>query len=146
VGTVLRQAAALLGKAAFTFAFKNIRSRVTGGVHKQDEKVLKAMVKDGKITQEAADKITQKQDEPWSFANVTEGIVAKLPTAFLRNFVENLLEEADESFEEAGYVTAGGLDAWIAQQQIASQPNPLGQERTVEILFNRAIDDNLAPA
>jgi hypothetical protein len=140
IATLLRSLVAVASQAIFTNLYKNIRRKITGGVREKDEALLKEMEKSGKITAEKAAQIREKRDAPWSFALQQEKFVEKLPTQFLRNLAENAFEETGENFDEASMVLAEKTDEYFAVQQLI-QPNPLGQERTVEILLNRATDE-----
>jgi hypothetical protein len=77
--------------------------------------------------------------KPWSFRSAVEDAIESIKDPVLENFVEELYEEALDACVEAGYVIAGGLDTWIAQQKL--QKNQiLGQQRILEIQPDRSID------
>ena len=78
--------------------------------------------------------------ESWTIAKAVEKKIEAIPSAFWRNFTEQMLEEGSEACIEAGYAVAGGIDAWLAQQ--AMQRNSLlGSDRTVEITPDRSAPD-----
>lgn len=79
--------------------------------------------------------------KPWSFAKAVDDAVESIPNTFVRNFVEEFLEEAWDGCVEAGYVVANSLDSYIAQQKINQQffP-PLGPTRYVEVTPDRSND------
>jgi len=139
-GVLVQSLVSLSSQTLFTFLYKNIRRKITGGVKEKDEAFLKQMVKAGRITEERANQLREKRDAPWSFAIAQENFVESLPTQFLRNLAENALEEFGENFDEASMLFANSVDEYFAMQQLV-ESNPLGQERTVEILLNRSTDD-----
>jgi hypothetical protein len=143
-GVLIQSLVSLAAQSLFTFLYKNIRRKITGGVREKDEALLKQMVKAGRITEERANQIREKRDAPWSFAIAQEKFVESLPTQFRKNLAENALEEGGENFDEASMLFANTVDEYFAMQQLVDA-NPLGQERTVEILLNRSIDDNAIP-
>jgi hypothetical protein len=78
--------------------------------------------------------------ESWTIAKAVEKKIEAIPSAFWRNFTEEMLEEGSEACIEAGFAVAGGIDAWLAQQ--AMQRNSLlGSDRTVEIVPDRSAPD-----
>ncbi len=79
--------------------------------------------------------------KPWSFAKAVDDAVESIPNTFIRNFVEEFLEEAWDGCVEAGYVVANSLDSYIAQQKINQQFFPaLGQTKYVEVTPDRSND------
>jgi hypothetical protein len=77
--------------------------------------------------------------KPWSFRQSVEDAIESIKNPTLENFVEELYEEALDACVEAGYVIAGGLDTWVAEQRL--QKNTiLGQQRIIEIQPDRSID------
>lgn len=79
--------------------------------------------------------------KPWSFAKAVEEQVESIPNTFLRNFVEEFLEEAWEGCVEAGYVIANGIDSYLAAEKLKQQQTPiLGKNRYVEITPDRSND------
>jgi hypothetical protein len=99
----------------------------------------------GYLFGENAQKVVQAwgnpNSKPWSFAKTVDDAVESIPNTFLRNFVEEFLEEAWEGCVEAGYILANGIDAYLAQQKLAQTRTPaLGRERYVEITPDRSND------
>lgn len=79
--------------------------------------------------------------KPWSFAQAVDDAIESIPNEFLRNFVEEFLEEAWEGCVEAGYIVANGIDSYLAQQKLAQTQTPvLGRQRYVEIQPDRSND------
>jgi hypothetical protein len=78
--------------------------------------------------------------ESWTIAKAVEKKIESIPSAFWRNFTEQMLEEGSEACIEAGYAVAGGIDAWLAQQAIQNV-SVLGSDRTVEITPDRTAPD-----
>jgi len=78
--------------------------------------------------------------ESWTIAKAVEKKIEAIPSAFWRNFTEEMFEEGSEACIEAGFAVAGGIDAWLAQQTM--QRNLLlGSDRTVEITPDRTAPD-----
>ena len=78
--------------------------------------------------------------ESWTFAKAVEKKIESIPNAFWRNFAEEAFEEGTEACIEAGFAVAGGIDAYLAQQKMASN-SVLGSDRTVEITPDRSAPD-----
>ena len=79
-----------------------------------------------------------ENSKPWSFALAVEESVDAISNTFVRNFVEEFLEEAWEGCVEAGYVVANSIDSYLAAEKVKQQHMPvLGKEKYVEILPNR---------
>ncbi|MEM7422064.1 MAG: hypothetical protein AAF364_20485 [Pseudomonadota bacterium] len=55
----------------------------------------------------------------------------------MKDFIESFLEEFDSGCVEAGYVIAGGIDSYIAQQE-AGKEISRGQSQNIEV----EIDEN----
>ncbi len=80
----------------------------------------------------------EPNSKPWSFAKAVDDKVESISNTFVRNFVEEFLEEAWEGCVEAGYVVAGSIDNWHAQQKLAAERGLiLGQQKYVEIQPDR---------
>jgi uncharacterized protein YqgC (DUF456 family) len=70
-----------------------------------------------------------------SFNQIVEDAVESISDKTLKIFIENLLEEAWDSFIEAGFVVASELDNAYSQAKQAST-RALGTERSVELTLN----------
>lgn len=80
--------------------------------------------------------------KPWSFALAVDNAVESIPNTFVRNFVEEFLEEAWDGCVEAGYVVANSIDSYMALEKLKQQNQPpMGKTRYVEIKPDRTIDD-----
>jgi hypothetical protein len=79
--------------------------------------------------------------KPWSFAIAVDEAVESIPNSFIRNFVEEFLEEAWDGCVEAGYVVANSVDSYLAAEKLKQQNLPvMGQTKYVEIKPDRSID------
>lgn len=78
--------------------------------------------------------------ESWTIAKAVEKKIESIPSAFWRNFTEQMLEEGSEACIEAGFAVAGGIDAWLAQQAMQNV-SVLGPDRAVEITPDRSAPD-----
>ncbi|MCC5641212.1 hypothetical protein LC593_36500 [Nostoc sp. CHAB 5844] len=80
--------------------------------------------------------------KPWSFAIAVDNAVESIPNTFLRNFVEEFLEESWDGCVEAGYVVANSVESYMAAEKLKQQQLPLmGKTKYVEIQPDRSIDD-----
>lgn len=79
-------------------------------------------------------------NKPWSFASAIEEKIESLNDPVAENFWENFVDDFIDACIEAGYVIAGGLDSWVAQQRLTQNDSQFGQETIVEILPNREVD------
>ena len=86
---------------------------------------------------EAVKKWGEKGQKAWSFNSAINDWVESFPDGNLKEFLEEFLEALGEACMEAGYVVAGGADAWIAQNKV-QQLQIQGQQRVVDVLLNRA--------
>ncbi|MCV3216030.1 hypothetical protein OGM63_21380 [Plectonema radiosum NIES-515] len=79
-----------------------------------------------------------EDSKPWSFALKLEETVEAIPNTFVRNFVEEFLEESWEGCVEAGYVVANSIDSYMAAEKFKQQQLPIfGKDKYVEVLPNR---------
>jgi len=78
----------------------------------------------------------EKGSKPWSFAKKQEDFIESFDVPWQQNFVEELIEEFQDSCEEAWYVVAATADQWIQEQRFAKQAIH-GEEDVVEIYPNR---------
>lgn len=116
-------------------AYKNVRKLIKG-----NEKFVRKVF--GEAYGDAIKAWGAKDSKPWSFASKMEEAVEAIPNTFVRNFVEEFLEEAWEGCVEAGYVVANSVDAYLASEKLKQQLVPeLGKTRYVEIQPNRDIED-----
>jgi len=93
------------------------------------------------FSKEAVEKANKNRNEPWSFASAHEDTLDEIKDPIAKADAEEFYEEFGEACIEAGYIVAGGVDAYLAQQKIAND-NLLGEEKIVEITFNRSADNN----
>ncbi len=78
-----------------------------------------------------------------SFANQIEESVESINSDALRVFVESLLDEAWDSFIEAGFIVASELDEAYSQSKQAAIRSGLGQERAVYLQPDKESDEQL---
>jgi hypothetical protein len=79
-------------------------------------------------------------NKPWSFATAIEEWIESFNNPAIENFLEELIESFIDGCIEAGYVVAGGLDSWVAQQRLTESNSEFGPETTIEILPNREVE------
>lgn len=117
------------------WGFKNVRKFIKSNSNligrlfgANSEKLVKAWGNEG--------------SKPWSFAIAVDNAVESIPNEFVRNFVEEFLEEAWDGCVEAGYVVANSVDSYMAAEKLKKQKIPaLGLTKYVEIKPDRSIDD-----
>ncbi|MBD2303766.1 hypothetical protein [Nostoc sp. FACHB-190] len=117
------------------WGFKNIRKFIKSNVGlvqrlfgDKAEKAIKAWGAEG--------------SKPWSFAIAVDNAVESIPNTFLRNFVEEFLEEAWDGCVEAGYVVTNSVESFLAAEKLRQQQlPPMGKTKYVEITPDRSIDD-----
>lgn len=85
---------------------------------------------------ERAKKWGEKGAKPWIISKNIEDWIEKIDDKLLKKWLEGLWDSFGDSFIEAGFVVAGGIDAWIGQQRMERR-NLLGPERVVELIYNR---------
>ncbi|OKH47299.1 hypothetical protein NIES2101_23970 [Calothrix sp. HK-06] len=79
--------------------------------------------------------------KPWSFAIATNKAVESIPNTFVKNFVEEFLEEAWDGCVEAGYVVANSVDSFLAAEKLKKQEVPaVGKMTYVEVKPDRSLD------
>lgn len=135
VANLIRQTGNLLMRSVAVSIYKNVRSLL----RKPDSKVRQQLMSQGKLSPEQINKAIAARNKPWSFAIAFDDFVERIPNAFLRNFVEELVEEFADSCVEAGYVVANAMDSYLATQKLAND-GFFGKEKTVEIILNRDAD------
>lgn len=95
----------------------------------------------GENTNKVLDGWGAQNSKPWSFAIAVDEAVESIPNSFLRNFVEEFLEEAWDGCVEAGYVVANSVESYLAAEKLKQQQMPpMGKEKYVEIKPDRSID------
>jgi len=78
----------------------------------------------------------EKGTQPWSFAKKQEDFIESFTVQRQENFVEELIEEFQDSCEEAWYVVAATTDQWLQEQRFARE-GLQGPDDVVEIYPNR---------
>lgn len=101
------------------------------------------LVERGILTQDSVLTAKTQRNQPWTLANALEVSNESIKDPIERAYRENFYEELDEACIEAGYIVAGSIDGFLAQQRLAGD-QILGEERTVEILLDRSA--SIAPA
>lgn len=117
------------------WGFKNIRKFI-----KSDPALV------GRIFGASAEKAVKAWgaagSKPWSFAIALDSAVESIPNTFIKNFVEEFLEEAWDGCVEAGYVVANSIESFMAAEKLKQQKLPaLGKTKYVEIKPDRSIDE-----
>lgn len=129
---VINSAFRLGTQAAFLWLYKDIRRAL------KDPSNPFGIALRGVVGNEAID--NWGKGESWSFAKAVEKKIESIPDTFWRNFTEEAFEEGSEACIEAGYATAGGVDAWLAMQKMQNN-SVLGADRSIEITPDRSAPD-----
>ena len=128
VANLIKQTFNLFTKYAFNYGYKNVRKLF----REPDSKFRQRLISEGHMTKENIDKAVEERNKPWSFSIAFNNYVDSIPNEFLKNFVEEFVEEFSDACIEAGYVVAGGIDSFLAEQRAAHEMN-LGSEQTVQL-------------
>lgn len=78
----------------------------------------------------------EKGAKPWIIARKIEDKIESIKNSHLKAFVEGFWDNLGDSVVEAGFVVAGGIDSFLAEQQIAKNL-ARGKERVIEVAYNR---------
>lgn len=121
-----------LGQASFAFAHKQIRTLW----RETDDKFKKRLASTG-LKESEVNRAIAERNKPFIIRENIDKKVESVKNESLRDFIENFLEEFDSGCVEAGYVVAGGIDSYLAEQK-ASKEIFQGKEQNIEVEF----DDN----
>ena len=130
---LIRYASNSLLKSGLLTSYKNVRKWLKNPQH-PFYKYMKRLF--GK----ALDNWGEEGQQAFTFALAVEERIEKIPDHFTRNFVEEFYESFTESCTEALYVVGASVDSYIAMQKMAQDQGGLGPQRTVEITFDRSLD------
>ena len=78
----------------------------------------------------------EKGSKPWIIARKIEDKIESISNSKLKSFVEGFWDNLGDSVVEAGFVVAGGIDSFLAEQQIAKNL-ARGKEVVIEVAYNR---------
>lgn len=126
-------------KQGFAALYKNLRHILRPAALG----VAQLLVNAGILTQDSVNKANKNRKEPWSFASALEDSIESIKDPAQQAYAEEFWEELGEACIEAGYIVAGSIDAYLAQQKISNE-SILGTERTVEIQTSRLTTAQLA--
>ncbi|MGB3652949.1 MAG: hypothetical protein WBA41_17270 [Rivularia sp. (in: cyanobacteria)] len=130
LANIIRASFAAIGQAAFAFSHKQIRTLW----RESDDKFKKRLQKTG-LKEQFVNEALAERNKPFIIREKLDSAVESIKQKPLREFVENFLEEFDESCVEAGYVIAGGIDNYIAQQAVTKDiMNGKPQNIEVEVM------------
>lgn len=91
------------------------------------------MVKAGMIDQESVDKANKERNKPWSIAGTISDTADRIKDPVIKAEYEEFWDEFSDACMEAGYVVAGAVDSYFAQQKVIDYTLN-GDETIVEIL------------
>ena len=126
LATVIRLTFMGFARSTMAYLYKNVRK-----LWRESDDTMKAKLKAKGLKGDAIQKAIDDRNKPWSFAKKVEQKIEAIPSKFWRNFAEEFVQEFGQACIEAGYVVAGTLDSYYAQQKTGH-----GEDETVEIEFN----------
>lgn len=115
-------------RKGFTALYKNFRHLLRPAALG----VAQLLVNAGILDQDSVDKANKNRNEPWSFASALENTIENIKDPNEQQYAEEFWEELGEACIEAGYIVAGGIDSYLAQQRLASA-SILGSTTVVSI-------------
>jgi hypothetical protein len=123
-------------RKGFTALFKNYRTLLRGAA----TGFANLLVTAGILTQESVDKANKKRNEPWTLAGALEDSIESIKDPIEQAYAEEFYEEFADACIESGYIVAGSIDSYFAQQKIAND-SFFGSERIIEIQPIRTEDN-----
>lgn len=133
---LVRQAANGLARAGMINLYKSTRRAIKRIVAGDSDWAKGFSMLAGEGAVQALKGWGEKGSRPWSFALKQEELIESIPIPWLQNFVEEAVEEFQDSCEEAWYVVAATADQWIQEQRFAKQAIH-GEMDVVEIYPDR---------
>ena len=127
----------LTAQQALRYSFAQIYKNFRGVLRAGALGFAQTLVQAGVLSQESVDAANKKKNEPWSFAIALENTIEDIKDPIKQAFIENFWDELQDSCIEAGYVVAGSMDAYFAQQKMANQFFH-GSNNVITIVPNRA--------
>lgn len=119
-----------------TQTFKNhralFRSAATG--------FAQLMANAGLIDQASVDKANKERNKPWSIAGTIESTAENIKDPVFKAEYEEFWDEFSDACMEAGYVVAGGIDSYFAQQGL-TRITEQGDETIIELFPARRDGD-----
>lgn len=125
------------GVSAFAYAHKQIRTLW----RETDDNFKKRLASQG-IKKEDVEKALADRNKPFIIRQKLDDKVETIKSKPLRDFIENFLDDFDDTCIEAGYVVAGGIDAFLAQQSVSREVT-VGQSSNIEVSFDQNGDISL---
>lgn len=119
-------------RKAFVSFYKNFRSILRPIAIN----IAQSLVSLNIFTQDAVDKGILQRNQPWSFAGALEESIESIEDPAQQAETEEFYEQLGETCIESGYIIAGSIDGYFAQQRIADTSR-LGRERIIELELSR---------
>jgi hypothetical protein len=132
LGVVVKQTFATAGRSSAYYLYKNLRNLWREPDSRLKDRLIAQGVKPDDVQRQIAER-----NKPWSFSSGFQDFLETLPGG---EYLEEFVDEFSESCIEAGYVVTQSIDSYMAMQKVIEQDRD-GAERTVEIQFNRSLDD-----
>ena len=132
IANLIRATVTALRQAAFAFAHKNIRT-----LWRESDDKFRKRLEAGGLKKKYVDAALADRNKPFIIRQEIDKRVENIKSKPLKDFIQNFLDEFDSSCIEAGYVVAGGIDAYAAQQA-ATRELVNGKQQNIQV----EIDEN----
>ena len=132
IANLIRIAFRAIGVSAFAFAHKQIRT-----LWRETDDKFKNRLEASGLKKKFVEDAIKERNKPFIIRQELDQKVESIKSKPLKDFVENFLDEFDSGCVEAGYVVAGGIDSYVAQQE-AGKEILHGKSENIEV----EIDEN----
>lgn len=110
---IIQQSTRLLINATALYAYSAIRRGIRGSDKQLEAKLRKAGAKPEDIR-----KAIEARNKPWIMSQKVQDFIDAIKPEWLKNFVEQGLDEFSSSCLESGYIVAGAIDDYLYQQRV----------------------------
>lgn len=132
IANLIRATFTAVTQAAFAFAHKQIRT-----LWRESDADFKKRLEATGLKKEHVDRALADRNKPFIIRQELDKAVESIKSKPLKDFTQNFLEEFDSSCVEAGYVVAGGIDSYVAEQANTAEI-VRGREQDIQV----EIDEN----
>ncbi|MGB3761273.1 MAG: hypothetical protein WBA07_33680 [Rivularia sp. (in: cyanobacteria)] len=132
IANIVRITFRAVGVSAFAFAHKQIRT-----LWRETDDNFKKRLESAGLNKKYVEDAISERNKPFIIRQKLDQRVESIKSKPLKDFVENFLDEFDSGCVEAGYVVAGGIDSYVAQQE-AGKDILQGKSQNIEV----EVDEN----
>lgn len=104
--------------------------------------IVEAFFKKFPSLKESAKKWGEPGQKPWSISRAIEEKIEEIKNPYVQAFFEGFWDEVGDSCIEAGYVVAGAMDSFTAQQRL-QKISQLGEEKLLVVKPDRQIEERM---